>query len=109
MIYDYCASVGFLCVFREETTTKSTMTLGPSATKSPAQKTQNSFVSSFSSHEPEAATVTVRSHHLCPKQRRQTFILEDVFICEDLILRFHYEKNKFNAGRANESVIMPSH
>lgn len=49
-------SVADFC-YREETTMRSTLTLGPSAMKSPVQRKLGSFVSSFSSHERDRVTV----------------------------------------------------
>lgn len=49
-------SVCVLC-YREETTMRSTATLGPSATKSPVRRKRCNFVSSFSSPERERETI----------------------------------------------------
>lgn len=56
------------CVFgsREETTTRSTPTLGPSAMKSPVRRTHGSCVSSFSSHDGDDADLLSPRDPVCP-------------------------------------------
>lgn len=66
-----CLSV---CLFaREETTMRSTPTLGPSAMKSPVQRKHDDFVSSFSSHERTQLTdVTVMIPSLLQDKEEKT-------------------------------------